>query len=61
MLLGGLMKTEIELLRSIADTAKEAWDRGHLDINDVRLKNLLTDRIDLMERASQQPLNSDPQ
>jgi hypothetical protein len=46
-----IMKTEIELLRKIAEAAKNLWDHGGLRVEDTHLKNLLTDYIDFVERA----------
>ena len=55
------MRTEIDLLRKIADATKDVWDNGRLSLEDAHLKNLLTDFIDLRERADQQLVTpSDP-
>ena len=45
------MKKEIELLREIADEVKSEWDKGWLPLEAQHLKNLLTDYIDMKERA----------
>lgn len=47
------MRSEIELLRDIADEAKAVWDMGWLPVEAVHLKNLLTDRIDMNERKKE--------
>lgn len=52
------MKTEIELLRAIADEAKDAWDKGMLPRESVSLKNFLTDRIDFNNRHEVEPAGS---
>ena len=44
------MKTEIELLREIADEAKNVWDNDWLSLDATHLRNLLTDRIDMKGR-----------
>jgi len=55
------VRTEIDLLRKIADATKDVWDNGRLSLEDAHLKNLLTDFIDLRERADQQLVTpSDP-
>lgn len=52
------MKTEIALLREIADEAKRVWDKGILPLEAVSLGNLLTDRIDFNERHATEPAES---
>jgi len=44
------MKTEIELLREIADEARAVWDKGWVSLEAMHLKNLLTDYIDWTTR-----------
>ena len=41
------MKTEIELLREIANEAKLEWDKERIDAKACHLKNLLTDHTHL--------------
>lgn len=47
------MKTEIELLREIADEASKTWGNGWLALEAITLKNLLTDLTDFKIRSSQ--------
>ena len=47
------MKEEIILLREIVHEVKKMWDNNRLKIEDIYLKNLLTDYVDLKERCSE--------
>ena len=47
------MKTEIELLRDIANEAKAIWFKAQLPLEAITLKNLLTDWIDFKARAAE--------
>jgi len=53
------MYKELKLLRKIAGAAKESWDKGRLPLEDIHLKNLLTDYIDMRERISQPVVEAD--
>ena len=44
------MNKELELLRKIAKEAKALWDKGRFQREDMYIKGLLTDYIDLKER-----------